>query len=112
MKQMIGTILACAVFLASAAPFAAYSAPAGVTSPVPSLELRRAMDLAEAYIAGNRIDLSRQYLRSASLHYDSGIKKRGHYWHFQWAWRSPAMGGEYGLRVYMDGTILPERLGP
>jgi hypothetical protein len=109
---MIGTMLVCVAFLASAVPFTAYSAPAGVTSPAPSLELRRAMDLAEAYIAGNRIDLSRQYLRSASLHYDSGIKKRGHYWHFQWAWRSPAIGGEYGLRVYMDGTILPERLGP
>jgi hypothetical protein len=109
---MIGTILACTVVLVSAAPFAAYSAPAGVSPPVPSLELRRALDLAEAYIARNRIDLSRQHLRSASLLYDNGIRKCGYYWHFQWAWTTPAMGGEYGLRVYMDGSILPERSGP
>jgi hypothetical protein len=116
MKRFIRITLACLVFVAATAPFAAHAVLAGSTprsaDHPPSLELRRALDLAEAYIAANRIDLSRQHLRSARLLYDEGEKRRGLYWHLQWAWASPAIGGEYGMRVYMDGTILPERLGP
>jgi hypothetical protein len=35
-----------------------------------------------------------------------------HYWHVQWTWAQPRLGGEYGLRVYMDGTFQPQPLGP
>lgn len=101
------------LFLALSPPCSLAADPGGSASGrEPFLELRRALDLAEGYVVANRIDLSRQHLRSALLLYDEGKRRRGRYWHFQWAWTSPAMGGEYGLRVYMDGTILPERLGP
>jgi hypothetical protein len=116
MRRTVLFILLC---LAVAAPLPPAVCSAAAADPeergiakAPPLELRRALDLAESYIAANRVDLTRQHLRSARLLYDEGKRRRGLYWHFQWAWTSPAIGGEYGLRVYMDGTILPERLGP
>ncbi len=114
MNRIIPLLLFCLLLAPASSTFAAAAAePAArpLAAP-PPLDLRRALDLAEQYVAANRVDLSRQHLRSARLLYDEGSRRRGPYWHFQWAWTSPAMGGEYGLRVYMDGMILPERLGP
>ena len=85
----------------------------GALSPVaPSLALERALDLAMNHVAETKIDLSRQYIQSVVLRYDDRTERRGPYWHIQWMWNQPALGGEYGLRVYMDGTIVEARLGP
>jgi len=104
--------LLLAVFVFAVAPGAQAATGAPPLDTVPRIELRQALDLAERYIAAHRIDVSGQHLTSVTLHYDPGTRRRGRYWHFQWSWTSPAIGGEFGLRIYMDGTILVDRLGP
>jgi hypothetical protein len=56
------------------------------------------------------IDLSGQYLHSITLRYDEAAKSQ--YWHAQWMWRSPRLGGEFGLRIYMDGRVVAAVSGP
>jgi hypothetical protein len=74
------------------------------------LTLRAALDLADAHVRNARIGLDAQHLRSAALRYDEAA--RASYWHLQWAWSTPRIGGEFGLRVYMNGRIVEARLGP
>jgi hypothetical protein len=68
------------------------------------------MDLAEAYIAKQDRTLA-QHLR-----YAPSLRQRNQEARpllaLSMGLDTPAMGGEYGLRVYMDGSILPERSGP
>jgi hypothetical protein len=78
----------------------------------PTLSVCEALYIGERYVNENKVDVSGQYVYSVRLYYDNGMKKRGHYWHIQWIWFKPKMGGEYGLRIYMDGTVLPEPCGP
>jgi hypothetical protein len=79
-------------------------------SSAPPLSVRKAIELAEAYAKENKVDVSGQYIHSVVLLFDE--RSRAQYWHVQWMWTKPAMGGEFGLRVYMDEKIVPERLGP
>jgi len=78
----------------------------------PTLSACEALYIGERYVNENKVDVSVQHIHSVRLNYDDGTKKRGHYWRIQWMWSTPKMGGEYGLRVYMDGTVLPEPCGP
>jgi len=78
----------------------------------PTLSICEALYICERYVNENKVDISSQYIHSVRLNYDDGTKKKGHYWGIQWMWLTPKMGGEYGLRVYMDGTVVPEPCGP
>jgi hypothetical protein len=84
--------------------------PSQVTPFRPALALCKALDLAEKYAAEKGIDLSGQYVHSVQLQYDQ--EKRSHCWRIQWMWSRPALGGEFGLKIYMDGTVREDRLGP
>ena len=74
----------------------------------PALEIGRALALAEAFVREKKIDLSQQHIHSVTMQHDD----RGLYWLVQWQWNMPRLGMEYGLRVYMDGSIVEARLGP
>ncbi|MFH1145175.1 MAG: hypothetical protein V1774_11580 [Candidatus Eisenbacteria bacterium] len=76
----------------------------------PALSLMRALEIGETYLARERIDLTGQYLHSISLRYDE--RARLLYWHLQWMWAQPRLGGEFGLRVTMNGDVIPAPLGP
>jgi hypothetical protein len=78
----------------------------------PDLSPEEALKIADQYARGKKVDLSRQYIHFIRLDYDSGVKKPGFYWRIHWRGSSPRMGGEYGLRIYMDRTVLPEIAGP
>jgi hypothetical protein len=78
----------------------------------PELSPEEALKIADEYVREKKVDLSRQYLHFIRLDYDPGVKKQGYYWRVHWKWSSPGMGGEYGLRIYMDKTVLPEIAGP
>lgn len=78
----------------------------------PVLSIGEALQIADQFVRQENVDLSLQYIHSIQMHYDSGVKRKGHYWRVQWMGSIPRMGGEYGLRVYMDRTVLPEPLGP
>jgi len=78
----------------------------------PELSPEEALKIAERYVREKKVDLSRQYIHFIRLDYDPGVKKQGYYWRVHWKWSSPGMGGEYGLRIYMDKTVLPEIAGP
>ncbi|MEW6440615.1 MAG: hypothetical protein AB1640_06705 [bacterium] len=84
--------------------------PGPLTAREPPLPLRRALDLAEGNVEDKRIDLTGQYLHSIGLRYDENA--RTSYWHVQWMWSQPRIGGEFGLRVYMNGQVVPAPLGP
>jgi hypothetical protein len=78
----------------------------------PSLSVCEALYIGERYANENKVDVSGQHVHSVQLQYDDGTRKRGYYWRIQWMWSAPKMGGEYGLRIYMDGAVLPEPCGP
>jgi hypothetical protein len=78
----------------------------------PTLSVCEALSIGERYLHENEVDISAQYVHSVRFYYDDGTKKRGYYWRIQWMWSTPKIGGEYGLRVHMDGTVLPEPCGP
>lgn len=86
--------------------------PESVPAFRPEMTASTALELAERYIAEHRVDVSAQYVRSVTLVFDDKQTPAMHYWHVQWAWARPRLGGEYGLRVYMDGTVQPTPLGP
>ncbi len=77
----------------------------------PDISISEALSIAERYIKENRIDVSEQYINNVRLLYDDGTKK-GIHWHIQWAWSLPRLGGEFSLKIYMDGTIIPRVCGP
>jgi hypothetical protein len=77
---------------------------------VPALPRRKAVELAEAFVAQNAADVSGQQLSSVTLQVDRETGEL--YWLAQWSWTQPRLGGEYGLRVYMDGRMKEARLGP
>lgn len=97
---------------------AARPSPGGETRPAPTpcagpaLGISDAVAAAEKWARGERVDLSGQYINYARLCYDEGPARKGSYWHVQWAWATPRLGGEFGARVYMDGTVAPQRCGP
>lgn len=78
----------------------------------PALSICQAVDLASRYIIEHKVDVSKQYIHSITLMYDNKEKSKGYYWRIQWMWLRPAIGGEYAVRVYLDGKIVPEPLGP
>jgi hypothetical protein len=78
----------------------------------PELSPEEALKIAGEYLQKEKVDLSQQYIHFIRLDYDSGGKKAGFYWRVHWRWSIPRMGGEYGLRIYMDKTVLPEIAGP
>jgi hypothetical protein len=79
---------------------------------VPAITVSAAVVIAEQYAKEHRVSLDGQYIRCAELRYDSAPSRRDHYWLIQWAWSSPRIGGEYGVKVYMDGTVVPQPCGP
>lgn len=79
---------------------------------IPAISIGEALKIAERYVREKKMDVSQEYIHSIQLYYDSGTKRRGFYWRVQWIWSIPRMGGEYGLRIYMDKTVLPEPAGP
>ena len=86
------------------------------TSPLipvkPILSISEALGVAENYLKARGTDISGQCVHSVRLCYDEGDEVRGEYWHVQWAWSLPRMDGEYGVRIYMDGTVIPDLLDP
>jgi hypothetical protein len=78
----------------------------------PPISLSQALESASRYVTEHRIDLSGQFLQSITLQFEAAGEHRGHYWLVQWAWSQPRLGGEFSLRLYMDGTIEARRLGP
>ncbi len=87
-----------------------------VTHPItpfqPAISIGEALNLADRYIKENGVDISGQYIHLARLDYSSPPGKTGHYWRIHWTWATPRLGGEYGLKIFMDGTMVPERAGP
>lgn len=79
---------------------------------IPAISISEALKISEGYVREKNIDVSQQYIHAIQLYYDSGMKRKGYYWRVQWIWSIPRMGSEYGLRVYMDKTVLPEPAGP
>jgi hypothetical protein len=76
----------------------------------PPLSICQALETAERYASEKGIDLSGQYVHSVQLLYDA---ERGALcWRIQWMWSRPALGGEFGLKVYFDGRIEEDWLGP
>lgn len=86
-------------------------ASAAPTGP-PLLPLPDAVRLAEEWVREHGVDLSGQHLDSARLRWDDGPDHKGRYWHLQWAWSVPRLGGEFGARVYMNGSVVSQRCGP
>jgi hypothetical protein len=91
-------------------PPAPASGQAGSGLP-PRLPLAAAVPLGERFAAGKGVDLRGQHLHSARLQYDAKNRKQ-YFWLLVWAWDQARLGGEYGLWVYMDGTVDEHRLGP
>jgi hypothetical protein len=78
----------------------------------PELSPEEALKIVDEYVREKKVDLSRQYIHFIRLDYDPGAKRPGFYWRIHWRGSVPRMGGEYGLRIYMDRTVLPEIAGP
>jgi len=102
-------------------PVVGFSQPITVDAPGehriapvrPDVSLSDALAIAGQYIKEHNVDLSGQYIHYARLFYDDGSEgKKGLYWHIQWARGTPRLGGEYGLRVYMDRHVIPRVAGP
>ena len=83
------------------------------TYPVfnPALPISDAVSIAERFVREREVDVSGQYVHSVQLNYDDGTRRKGHYWRVQWMWSMPKSGGEYSVRVYMDGTVLQDSSG-
>jgi len=77
-----------------------------------SVARENAISGAEAFIRSQGIDLSGQTFRTIRLSYDVHSPKPGHFWRLVWNWTYPRLGGEFGLRVYLDGTAVSEVAGP
>lgn len=76
----------------------------------PSMTLCQAVERAERYVADAGVEVAGQYVHSAQLVYDE--ERRERCWRVQWMWARPALGGEFGLKVYFDGAVREDRLGP
>lgn len=77
----------------------------------PEISADEALKIADAYIRENRIDLSLQYIHFVRLDYDAAGPKPGFYWRIHWRWTVARLGGEFGLRIYMDRTVVLEIAG-
>ena len=111
MKKFLVVLTICIL------PILAYSEfnpgePSAITPLKPLLSISEALDAAQGYVRTKGVDVSGQYIDSVRLNYDEGSRRQGHYWRVQWAWSLPRTGGEYGLRIYTDGTVIPESVSP
>lgn len=78
----------------------------------PELSIFAALDIARDYVRERGARLDEQYISSAQLLYDNGRDRRSRYWQIRWSWKMPRLGGDYGLRVYMDRSVVEEIAGP
>jgi hypothetical protein len=101
-----------AAAIAAASPSGAAPPPTPTAVAGPPLGLSEAVAIAEKWVSDRGVDVSGQYISSVRICYDEGPERKGRYWHVQWAWAMPRLGGEFGARVYMDGTVIPQRCGP
>jgi hypothetical protein len=81
--------------------------PSSTAAFKPSISITEALGAAQSYVRTQGVDVSGQYIHSVRLNHDEGSTRQGYYWHVQWAWSAPRTGGEYSLRIYTDGTIVP-----
>ena len=102
--------LLCAVTCRAQTP--AVSPTQNVRDTGPVLPIAGSISIAQEYIRMNRVDISGQYIHSVKLEFEDSRTGRGYFWRIQWRWKMPRLGGEYGLRVYMDGPVEPEIAGP
>lgn len=104
------TARVCLVLFASLRT-TAHASPDPTPRP-PAVSLPDAVTVAEKWARDHGVDVSGQYVNSARLCWDDAPGKKCRYWHVQWTWTSPRLGGEFGARVYMDGAVVPQRCGP
>lgn len=90
----------------------AKAAAVGPVPCAPPLALGDAVRIAEQWAGEHGADVSGQYISSARLCWDDSPDRKCRYWHVQWSWSMPRLGMEFGARVYMDGTVAPQRCGP
>ena len=85
------------------------TALAAQAQPVP-MQPCRATELAERHVREQGIDSSRQHVREMRMRYDENRKQT--YWEVFWSWNEARLGGELTARVYEDGRVEWQRLGP
>ncbi len=82
-----------------------------VVAPVEKgISLEAALKLAQDFVKSGKFDLSGQHLGSITRQMDR--QKKQPYWHIQWQWDLPRMGGEFGVAVFNDGSVAERRCGP
>lgn len=96
MKSLVFAILLATALVAQA-------------QPVP-MQPCRATELAERHLREQGIDSSRQHVREMRMRYDENRKQT--YWEVFWSWNEARLGGELTARVYEDGRVEWQRLGP
>jgi hypothetical protein len=74
---------------------------------VPPLTMRRALEIAEALLQKDNIDMKNQYLFDAQIEWDRERDER--YWVFRWSAAPLIKRSDCTIRVRMDGTA--ERIG-
>ncbi len=78
----------------------------------PTLSISRSISIGEEYARSSNVDLSGQFIHLVKLEFEEGKGGRGYFWRIRWRWKVPRLGGEYGMRVYMDGHVETEIAGP
>jgi hypothetical protein len=67
--------------------------------------VREALDITDRYAADQKLDLSGQYIVSASLRVEGGNVR---HWLVQWSLKNGRpKGTQYNLKIFMDGTVVP-----
>ncbi len=89
----------------------------GTTAP--AISLPKALEIAEKTLAEKRIDLRGQILHTATLEFDDGKRiypdgkpRQGHFWYIHWRWEKPRLGGDFSMRIFMNGEAVVEPHGP
>ena len=70
----------------------------------------KAIELAERHFREQGVDSSRQHVREMRVRYDEGSKQT--YWEVFWSWNEVRLGGELTARIYQEGKVEWQRLGP
>lgn len=83
---------------------------ASVAPATAGIGLEEALTLAQKFVKTRNIDVSGQHLGSITRQVDA--QKQQPCWHVQWQWDLPRMGGEYGVAVFDDGSVVERRCGP
>ncbi len=103
----------CFAVIAALVLTGASFAQSQISAYEPEISLFQSVEIIKDYLKSKaKQDYSDKYLHSVSHHFSEGHPRKGACWLYNFAFKTPKLGGSISIYHFMDGEIIEFHHGP